>query len=103
MAQLMKQTIVFGAGLAGLAALTQTASADTEAKPLTLEEVKAENAKRLATYETEKREIDARNIVTHMLSTLNLQNVVVQNLRNLSMKHCQHLNSWKNQSNYHLM
>ena len=63
MAQLMKQTIVFGAGLAGLAALTQTASADTEAKPLTLEEVKAENAKRLATYETEKREIDERNRV----------------------------------------
>ena len=59
----MKQTIVFGTGLSGLAALTQTASADTEAKPLTLEEVRAENAKRLATYETEKREIDERNRV----------------------------------------
>ena len=63
MAQLMKQTIVFGAGVVGLAALTQTASADTETKHLTLEEVRAENAKRLATYETEKREIDERNRV----------------------------------------
>ena len=59
----MKRTLVFGAGVAGLAALTQTASADTETKPLTLEEVRAENAKRLATYETEKREIDERNRV----------------------------------------
>ena len=63
MAQLMKRTLVFGAGVAGLAALTQTASADTETKHLTLEEVRAENAKRIATYETEKREIDERNRV----------------------------------------
>ena len=63
MAQLMKRTLVFGAGVAGLATLTQTASADTETKHFTLEEVKAENAKRLATYETEKREIDERNRV----------------------------------------
>lgn len=63
MAQLMKRTLVFGAGVAGLAAPTQTASADTETKHLTLEEVRAENAKRIATYETEKREIDERNRV----------------------------------------
>lgn len=63
MAQLMKRTLVFGAGVAGLAALTQTASADTKTKHLTLEEVRAENAKRIATYETEKREIDERNRV----------------------------------------
>lgn len=63
MAQLMKKTIVFGAGVVGLTALTQQASADTETKPLTLEEVRVENAKRIASYETEKREIDERNRV----------------------------------------
>lgn len=61
MAQLMKQTLVFGAGAIGLAALIQGASADTEVKSMTLAEVKAENAKRIAAYESEKREIDERN------------------------------------------
>lgn len=63
MAQLMKQTLVFGAGAIGLAALIQGASADTEVKSMTLAEVKAENAKRIAAYESEKREIDERNRV----------------------------------------
>lgn len=63
MAQLMKQTLVFGAGAIGLAALIQGASADTEVKLMTLAEVKAENAKRIAAYESEKREIDERNRV----------------------------------------
>ena len=63
MAQLMKQTLVFGAGAIGLAALIHGASADTEVKSMTLAEVKAENAKRIAAYESEKREIDERNRV----------------------------------------
>ena len=63
MAQLMKQTLVFGASAIGLAALIQGASADTEVKSMTLAEVKAENAKRIAAYESEKREIDERNRV----------------------------------------
>ena len=63
MAQLMKQTLVFGAGAIGLAALIQGASADTEVKSMTLAEVKAENTKRIAAYESEKREIDERNRV----------------------------------------
>lgn len=63
MAQLMKQTLVFGASAIGLAALIQGASADTETKSMTLAEVKAENAKRIAAYESEKREIDERNRV----------------------------------------
>ena len=63
MAQLMKQKLVFGAGAIGLAALIHGASADTEVKSMTLAEVKAENAKRIAAYESEKREIDERNRV----------------------------------------
>lgn len=63
MAQLMKQTLVFGAGVVGLSALTQVASADAETKPMTPAEVRAENAKRIAAYESEKREIDERNRV----------------------------------------
>ena len=63
MAQLMKQTLVFGLGAGGLATLTQVASADTDAKSMTLEEVRAENSKRIAKYESEKREIDERNRV----------------------------------------
>lgn len=63
MAQLMKRTLVFGAGAIGLISLIQGASADTETKSMTLAEVKAENAKRIAAYESEKREIDERNRV----------------------------------------
>lgn len=63
MAQLMKQTLVFGAGVVGLSTLTRVASADTEAKPMTLAEVKAENAKRIAAYESEKQGVDERNRV----------------------------------------
>ena len=63
MAQLMKRTLVFGAGAIGLISLIQGASADTETKSMTLAEVKAENAKRIAAYEFEKREIDERNRV----------------------------------------
>ena len=63
MAQLMKRTLVFGMGAIGLTSLIQGASADTESKSMTLAEVKAENAKRIAAYESEKREIDERNRV----------------------------------------
>ena len=66
MAQLMKQTLVFGLGAGGLMTLTQAtqvASADTESKSMTLEEVRVENSKRIAKYESEKREIDERNRV----------------------------------------
>ena len=63
MAQLIKRTLAFGVGAAGLSALTQVASADVETKPMTLAEVKAENAKRIAAYESEKQGIDERNCV----------------------------------------
>lgn len=63
MAQLMKRTLVFGTGAIGLTSLIHEVSADTESTSMTLAEVKAENTKRIAAYESEKREIDERNRV----------------------------------------